>query len=299
MSLLNKISPESTPPPDTFVITGVPGVGKTTLAAQLPAPLFIALDPSGLRGHEHLPRFQIQRDFTTFQEVINLIDEAIAAKSLPYQSLVIDTLDALETLIYTEVCQEGKVASIEEYAKGFGKGYIRAKEKLEELLQKLTALNQRKRMIIMFLSHVQSKTVRHPDGMEFLRWQMKGNEKFNASLLGWADNVLFANFELFRKGKDAERIAVLGERKLYTTETAAYQAKNRWGLPESLPLEWTVLRDEIEANRTPALQTRLTALIKSSTLPDEKKAAQLAAVPTLPPDRLRKGIAVMLTLQPK
>lgn len=298
MSLLNKVQPDTAPAPDTFVITGIPGIGKTTLAASLPRPLFIAVDP-GLRGLEHIARFQIGRDFTSFNEIIALLDEAIAARELPYESIVIDTLDALESLIYEDVCADGKVKSIEDYGKGYGKGYTRAREKLEELLQRLGTLSRKHKLIIMILSHVQAKMQKLPDGMEFHRWIMKGNEKFNSVLLGWADNVLFANYEMFQKGKEENKIAIMGERLLFTSETAAYQAKNRWGLPESLPLDWPTLSAAIEENRTPALIERLTALLSTSTIAEEKRSGWLKDIKTLAPDVLRRRIAKLADSQAK
>ncbi len=295
MSLLSKVKPEESPPPSTFVITGVPGIGKTTLAAGLPAPLYIATDP-GLRGLEHIPRFQVNRDFTTFPEIRSLLDEAIAAKDLPFRSLVIDTLDALETMIYADVCAEGKVKSIEDFAGGYGRGYTRGREKLEELLTRLSILNRRG-LIIMILSHVQAKLMKQPDGMEFNKWVMKGNEKFNSILIGWADNVLFANYQMY-VGDAKKKTAVMGDRLLYTTETAAYSAKNRWGLPESLPLDWHALSSAIEANHPGPLKVRLKALVATSTLSDADKAKWLKPIDTLTPDALRRGIEKALTIQP-
>jgi len=295
MSLLSKIKPEESPPPSTFVITGVPGIGKTTLAAALPVPLYIATDP-GLRGLEHLPRFQVNRDFTTFPEIRSLLDEAIAMKDLPFKSIVIDTLDALETMIYADVCAEGKGKSIEDFGGGYGKGYTRAREKLEELLSRLSTLNRRG-LIIMILSHVQAKPMRQPDGLEFNKWVMKGNEKFNNVLIGWADNVLFANYQMFIV--DAKKkTAVMGERLLYTSETAAYTAKNRYGLPESIPLDWPTLAAAIEENSHPALMQRLRDLVATSTLSEPDKAKWLKPIATLSPDQLRRGIEKAITLQP-
>jgi hypothetical protein len=39
--------------------------------------------------------------------------------------------------------------------------------------------------------------------------------------------------------------AVSGDRVIYAVEKPAYLAKNRYGLPESLPFEWETVREEM------------------------------------------------------
>ena len=39
--------------------------------------------------------------------------------------------------------------------------------------------------------------------------------------------------------------AVSGERVVYTKESTAYLAKNRYALPESLPFDWEKIRAEM------------------------------------------------------
>ena len=53
----------------------------------------------------------------------------------------------------------------------------------------------------------------------------------------WADLVLFANYVTRIAEKDSGKTRGVGgkERVLYATHTAAYDAKNRHGLPDKLP----------------------------------------------------------------
>ena len=62
---------------------------------------------------------------------------------------------------------------------------------------------------------------------------------------GWADAVLFANHDVrvvqrlnakvTEKGKARDEVP---DRKLYTTPRAAFDAKNRYTLPDDMPLSW-------------------------------------------------------------
>ena len=86
----------------------------------------------------------------------------------------------------------------------------------------------------------------------------------------WCDAVLFANYQTFAvKDEKTKRVKGVsdGARLIYTTRTAAYDAKNRHDLPESLPLSWLDFYAAVKAHR-PADPAALRQAI-------EEKAAQL------------------------
>ena len=70
----------------------------------------------------------------------------------------------------------------------------------------------------------------------------------------WADAVLFANYRTLVKkdevgfNKQVNRGITTGERLLYTQETPAYLAKNRYNLPASLPLDWNAFANALAAS---------------------------------------------------
>ena len=70
--------------------------------------------------------------------------------------------------------------------------------------------------------------------------------------------MLFANYRTVVKksevgfNKEVARGITTGERLLYTTEKPAYQAKNRYGLADSLPLSWDALSNAIAGRVQPA-----------------------------------------------
>jgi hypothetical protein len=59
--------------------------------------------------------------------------------------------------------------------------------------------------------------------------------------------------------KEVARGISTGERLLFTTEKPAYMAKNRFSLPESLPLSWQSLSDAIAGRVIPATKPELKA----------------------------------------
>ena len=68
----------------------------------------------------------------------------------------------------------------------------------------------------------------------------------------WADMLLFANYKTFSvaiddKGK--KRKAQGGERVMYTSHHACWDAKNRYGLPEEVPFSYASIAQVIEEGK--------------------------------------------------
>jgi hypothetical protein len=99
-------------------------------------------------------------------------------------------------------------------------------------------------MCVILLAHCQIKRFDSPETEPYDRYQPKLQERANAILREWVDALLFANYKTIVKkddvgfNKTSNRGISSGERLLYTAERPAYMAKNRYGLPESLPMSW-------------------------------------------------------------
>ena len=216
---------------------GVEGVGKSTLGASAPAPIFLgAEDGSALLD---VARFPQPRTWTDVLEAVRVL----AHEEHDYRTLVIDSLDWIEPLVWAAVCAEMKIRSIEE--PGFGKGYLAAVEHWRRMISALDALRRAKRMHIVLIGHALTKKFSNPEGADFDRYTLKLNDKAAALWREWVDELLFARFEQYvAKDKDTKRAKGIstGARIVHTVHTAAYDAKSRHGLANPVPLSW----DEIE-----------------------------------------------------
>jgi len=68
------------------------------------------------------------------------------------------------------------------------------------------------------------------------RYELKLCKQVSALTKEWVDALLFVNYHTKLTEKDGKQKAVGGrERLIYTTHTAAWDAKNRYGLDEKLP----------------------------------------------------------------
>lgn len=215
-------------------IYGTEGVGKTTFAAKFPGVVFI--DTEGSTKHMDVARFDSPK---TYKDVLDCVDY-IAKNPADIGTVAIDTIDWLEKFIFSSVCEEKKVSNIEDI--GYGKGYIYAKQKLQELLEKLDVLISIGIHVVL-VCHSYIRKFELPDEMgSYDRYMLKLNERNIAPLVKeWVDMLLFVNYktdvitdkdEKTKKGKGGKK------RIMYATHSACWDAKNRFGLPDEMPFEY-------------------------------------------------------------
>ena len=293
MSILSKIKRGGETLPPRVLLSGPEGIGKSTFAANAPSPLFISQE-NGLTGLDHVAHLSPE----TFSDVLALVDELTAAPS-EYKTIVLDTMDWLERSIHAFICARDGKQNVEDY--GYGKGYKVAEAELVLLLNKLDALRAAQKVGIVLLSHVQIKTFTAPEGTAWDRYEMKGHKGFTGILREWPDACLFAVYEVHKmkeRGENRERV-IGGDRIIHTSWSPGWDAKNRLGLPETLPLSYEAFAEAVEANSPAKLRVEFMALLESSTLDAAaRKAWTKTPVETLAPDRIRAGIAKLQKLQP-
>jgi hypothetical protein len=129
--ILSTISRRRRPQRIFALIYGTSGVGKSFWASNAPNPIFICTE----KGTEQLDiaRFPI---VDSIGEVFDQL-RALQIENHEFQSIVIDSIDWLEPLIWKAVCDEAKVEAIEQAFGGYGKGYVRALDLWRTLLKEL------------------------------------------------------------------------------------------------------------------------------------------------------------------
>ena len=215
--------------PQKAVIYGPEGVGKSTLASLTPAPVF--LDTEG--GTHHLDVIRLDAA-STWDEITAAVAQLAKAQH-PFKTLVIDTADWLEKRLSEHLCRKANKDSIEDF--GYGKGWVLLTEEFARFLNSLDTLLTRG-MNVVFLAHSTVKKFEAPDQAgSYDRFELKLSKQVAPLLKEWADLVLFANYVTRIAEKDSGKTRGVGgkERVLYATHAAAYDAKNRHGLPDKLP----------------------------------------------------------------
>lgn len=228
MNLLSRVESGVIPQPLFAVIFGEPGCGKSTFGSQFPDAFFVDIE----RGSRQLniPRF-IPVDLN---EVIQISKELLNSK---YETIVYDSMDALEAMLWKQICLENGWFSIED--PGYGKGYVVALKKWEELMALWEKLRQSKNVILV--CHTEVKTVSDPTQLNpYDKFQIKLNKHPAALIRSRTDMILFAQKEqILKTEKNSKKAKVVGEeRLLYTSGGPGFEGKNRYRMPEKLPLSF-------------------------------------------------------------
>jgi len=227
--------------PPRLLIYGTEGIGKSTLAASAPNPVFVPTE-DGL-GQIDCAKFPVAVTFEEFMgNLQGLLDE-----EHDFSSVVVDSADWLERLIHDRTCKDSNVASIELAAGGYGKGYTAAMNYWRDVLGLLDSL-QKRGMAVILLAHAQVEKFDDPETQSYDRYSPRLHKKTSGPLVNeWCDAVLFATrkFRVSKDGdgKNARAIAAPigkggGERVLRCVGGPSCVAKNRYGMPDEIPLSW-------------------------------------------------------------
>lgn len=228
--------------PPRIILNAMEGWGKTSLAANAPEPVILmARGETGfetLRGHGRVPDV----DCGTIGDWPSLLGylDSLSQKPLHYKTIVLDALGGYERLCWeTVVRRDFKGNWGDDGFFAFQKGPGLAVRDWLELLPRLDVLNRQGAMILI-LSHATVGPFRNPTGRDYDRYQADCRKETWAATVKWADAVLFGAFEQMlvdvkgaSKPKASDRVS---DRVLHTTRTEAWDAKNRYGLPDSIDI---------------------------------------------------------------
>lgn len=242
--------------PLRLCVYGVPGVGKSTFASRSPSPLFLCAE----EGAEQIDVAKLPRP-DSWEESLGIVRQ-LSVEPHDYKTFVIDTLDALEALAIAYVCGRGGKETLADF--DWGKGPQALCEQWRILFKGLESLRNGRGMNVILLAHAHVKATNDPQLGRYDRYTPKLDERSWNFTNEWCDFVGFAQFEtaVYEKKGERTRGIVTGARVLRTVRGTGYEAKNRFSLPPTLPLDWdtfqravtahsvapeTVLRDQLAA----------------------------------------------------
>ncbi|MGF9907294.1 ATP-binding protein [Brevibacillus porteri] len=222
------------------VLYGPEGIGKSSLAAQFPLPVFI--DTEGSTTELEVDRLPKPTSWTILKQQVEWVKQQAGR----YRTLIIDTIDWAEMLCNENVCAVHQKNGIEDF--GYGKGYVYSEEEFGRFLNLLSDVIE-SGINVVLNAHATIVKFEQPDEMgAYDRYQLKLGKKTGsrtaALVKEWADMVLFINYKTFSVATDKEGKKNKGQggtRTVYATHHPAWDAKNRHGLPDEFPLDYSYI----------------------------------------------------------
>lgn len=263
--------------PLKVIIYGTEGVGKTTLASKFPKPLFI--DAENGSGALNVARYPYP---TSWQMLMSEVQEFLNNPQ-GYKTLVIDSIDWAEAKAIEMICAGMKVSGIEDI--GWSKGYTYLNEEIGRLLNLLTEVINRGVNVVL-IAHMVIRTITKPEETgSYDRYELKLKQAKNGNncqlVKEWADLILFCNYrEFLVADKTTGKKKATGgkERIMYTEHAATWDAKNRFGLPEVLPLDFKsiahLFSDNYEVKATEQIKEQQNIVTNTVTTAQQTKPVE-------------------------
>lgn len=223
--------------PPRIITFGVPGIGKSSLAAAFPSPVFVNTEDGSSRIV--VDQFDPAESWVQF---LGNVDKVIKNMN-GYKTLVVDTLNGAADLAAAHVCAtQFKNDWGEKGFTSFGKGWASTSEEMRKLLPMLDTARAQG-MTIILLAHQGIISVKNPIDGDFDRYAPSVNKNIWARFSAWADIIMRADYEytvVNKNNNNKGRAVGTNTRVLRCAGSIVDDVKQRVGyeLPETLPLSY-------------------------------------------------------------
>lgn len=229
---LSSLKSTKTNNPPKILLYGVDGVGKTSLAAEFPNPIYLATEGETPPSDVDL---QTPGTIESYDALLDVFGELLEGEH-DFGTVIIDSLDGMESLVWAATCRRLGINSIEEA--GYGKGYIEADTEWKEYLSAASAM-ARSGLYVVQLAHPEIVRFDSPTSDPYSRYTIKLHKRANALVREQSDIVAFMNYRISLKTADAgfnKKVTHAeggNERLVHLSEKAGFVAKNRFSMPDS------------------------------------------------------------------
>jgi hypothetical protein len=217
-----------------ILIYGAEGRGKSTLACKFPKPLALLTERGLPRGIS----VDAIEDVGSFEAIMGALREVYSAPG-EYQTLIIDTVDALEALLIEGLCARNGWKNIE--TPSYGKGWVAADDEWRRFIRAITAVRNKHNVAVVMACHATIERVDDPRAPTYTSYQPRLHKRGRGLVMDSADAIFFLAENLHvvtdENGlRERTRAATDTRRFLFTEGRPAFAAKNRFGMPEKVPI---------------------------------------------------------------
>jgi len=216
--------------PLRVIFYGKEGIGKTTTAAQFPKPILVDIEGGGRRIDGLVHRYARMKTLEQFNA--NLAE---IAKRDDYETVIIDSVDWLETLVHKSILTKYKTDDITKAANGYGAWVEISKKAHEDIREKLDEINETKHLVL--IGH--PKQYMHHDAdieVPYLRETLKMHEKVSKMWMEYVDGTFYLKKDIFVVGTGKDARATETGRFLFS-DGKSFDAKARVKMPAKIKLE--------------------------------------------------------------
>lgn len=247
MSILDEIT-VSKPVPPRITIYGKPGIGKSTLASQFPDPCFLLTEKTGLVNVKQFPVAK------KFNEIWNIVVALNKEESLPFKTLVIDSVTQLDDLIIDYILDQEpankdgkKTATLGSSCGGYGKGYERAKQ-LHRAFKAICDNLTEKGIGIVYICHLSVSKYKSPESDDYDIFNIAMNhDKSREPYINDVEAVFFCKEKSFVITSDDKRAKVksTGQKIIVSGVSDGHVSKNRFAMPAEIGMSFDELKKHI------------------------------------------------------
>lgn len=243
MSILDKIS-LTKPGAPRITLYGKPGVGKSTLASQFDNPLFVLTEDNELSNINALPVAQ------TFSELWNNVKDLLKLESLPFKTIVIDSISKMDTLVIEHVIKASPLTKNREFPEtlaqafgGYGAGFEKATSLHRAFKQMMDKFKERG-ITVIYISHVEIKKYKSPEQDDYdIISIVMNSDKSRAIYIDDVDLVGLCKIKSHVISTDSGRnmIKSTGEHVLSVGINEVHVSKNRYAMPDEIKMSFDEL----------------------------------------------------------
>lgn len=218
---------------------GDAGLGKSSLAATFPKPIFIRCED----GVSRIPAAFRPRALPPVRTEEQLWDQlkALVHDEHEYKTAVIDTVSAADRMFVQSILKlDGKAKSLNQSLGGYGAGFSALAAKHQQVRNAAEMMRIKRGMNVVFLAHTEVGTMRLPDQDDFSRYSLRmTHDKSLPPYLDDVDAVGFLRQRIVLKGDEGERKKAISDdtRELVMHVTASNVSKNPYGINEPVEVK--------------------------------------------------------------
>jgi hypothetical protein len=245
--------------PSRTLLYGIDGIGKTTWAADAPAPIFVCTEEGATRVP--VPKFPL---CSNWSEILDCL-RVLCREQHDYKTLVLDSADWAQALAIKFVCERDYGSDMGAFD-SYGRGYKAVLMEWIKLLSALDHLRRTKGMEIIVIAHAVVRTFKNPMGDDYDKYESNLHSGQSTSIWAktkeWADMVLFASYEVLVRKDNAKApkgkgimVAGDGSRVCHAAPSASWDAKVRagWSLPAKFQLDQAIFRNHLNKETSDAV----------------------------------------------